>query len=57
MAAKSRIVDADFAQEVTKNTLHQIQLDALTSLLQRSSSFEVQMLRLLEEQDPLEKSP
>ena len=47
--AYSRIVDADFAEEVSKNVLHQIQLDALSTLLQKSSSFEVQMLRLIEQ--------
>ena len=46
-AAHGRIVDADFAEEISHLTLHRIKLDALASLMQRSPDISSQMLQLL----------
>ena len=46
-AAHGRIVDADFAEEISHLTLHRIKLDALASLMQRSPDISTQLLKLL----------
>ena len=46
-ATMSRVVDTDFAEEVSKLTLHQIKLDALASVMQRAPGLNEQLLSLL----------
>lgn len=46
-ATSSRIADADFAEETSQLTLHQIKRDALIAVMQRRPELDQQMLSLL----------